>query len=159
MLLWQDIPKETTMHFRTSRPALLAVALMATLSMGLVFRGMTIPARADESSDNKLKQLLKERHSALEAVAKATREGYESGAVSLEDMYQSQMAVLKGELDAAADQKERVSILERMVKMAQEQEKGIAAGLEMGISTETSALRSRVARIEAEIALERARKG
>jgi hypothetical protein len=159
MLLWQDIPKEMTMHFRTSRPVLLAATLLVAFSMSLAFRGAAAPVHAQQSSDNKLKDLLKDRHAALEAVAKATREGYESGAVSLEDMYQSQMAVLKGELDAADGQKDRVSILERMVKMAQEQEKGIAAGLEMGISTETSALRSRVARIEAEIALERARKG
>ena len=147
------------MHFRTSRPVLLAAALLVAFAMSLAFRGAAVPVHAQQSTDNKLKQLLKDRHAALEAVAKATREGYESGAVSMEDMYHSQMAVLQGELDATDVQKDRIDILERMVKMAGEQEKGIAAGLEMGISTETSALRSKVTRIEAEIALERARKG
>ena len=147
------------MLFRTSRPVWLAVALTAVLTMGIAFRGETLPVHAQESSKNKLKELLTDRHTALDALAKATREGYESGAVSLEEMYLAQMAVLKGELDATADKKDRITVLEKIVKMAQEQEKGVAAGVEMGISTETSALRSKVARIEAEVALERARGG
>jgi hypothetical protein len=148
-----------TMHFRTPRPVLFVVALTAILAMGIGFRGTTAPVHADEKSDNKLKELLTDRHAALEALAKATREGYESGAVSMEDMFLAQMAVLKGDLDATTDKKDRIGILEKIVKMAQEQEKGIAAGVEMGISTETSALRSKVARIEAEVALQRALSG
>lgn len=147
------------MLFRCPRPVLFAVTLMAACVMGLAFRGVALPVHAEESAKSRLEVLLKERHAALDAVAKATREGYESGAVSLEEMYHAQMAVLSGELDATTVQKERISILEKVVKLAREQEKGIAAGVEMGISTETSALKSRVARIEAEVALERARGG
>ena len=132
---------------------------MAAFSFGLVFRGAAPQVHADEADNSSLKDLLKDRHAALEAVATAAREGYESGGVSLEEMYQTQMAVLKGEVDGADVKKDRISILERIVKLAQEQEKGIAAGVEMGISTEISALRSKVARVEAEIALARARNG
>ena len=145
------------MHSPMTRRAVLAVTLVAAVSMGIAFRG-SLPLHAQQPSNDKLKQLLEERATLVKSVAKLTRQAYEEGDASLEEVHQTQLAVLRAELDMAESQKERLSVLEKIVKLTEEHANAISAAARDGHAPKSAALTATVNRLEAEIALERARR-
>jgi hypothetical protein len=115
--------------------------------------------RADPTKDARLKELLKERHATLKEIAVQVAKAYEAGAASIEQMHDAEQTVLRAELDVCETDKERIAVLEKLVILAKKQEDRAAETVKRGINSPTATLKARAKRLEAEIALERARIG
>ena len=139
-----------------ARRAVLAVTVVIALVTGVALRG-ALPVQAEQQPDGKLKQQLEELLVTLRSLATMTEHAYKQGNVSAEEMYQSQQKVLRAELDVAENQKDRVSIHERLAKMAADRETMFATLVKRSSASMADAINAKVERIEAEIALERAR--
>jgi RNA polymerase sigma factor (sigma-70 family) len=103
------------------------------------------------------KELLKQRLAMAKEMAAQFEKGYQMGTVSLTQLLQAKDAVLKAELDLCESDKERVAVLEKMVASAKMSEETAAAMVQSGQASPTSLLEAKLKRLEAEIALERAK--
>src|SRR5262249_8036979 len=113
--------------------------------------------RAEEAKDSRLKELLKEKVAALKEAAALAEKAHQSGAAPLEQVQQANRAVLDAELELCDTDKERVAVLEKIVALTKQQEEQ-ARELEKKSALPAGAvIAARVRRIDAEIALERAR--
>lgn len=118
----------------------------------------TEPTRSlGDAKDSKLKGLLRERLATLRDVAAETTKEYTSGRVSFDRVYQALRMSLDAELELCDTDKERVTVLEKVVAQAREFEKAATQRAKAGLATTSDALMAKAGRLEAEIALERAR--
>ena len=113
--------------------------------------------RADEPKNDKVKELLKEKLAVLGEVAKLTDKEYRSERCSIDRLHHAQMAVLKARLELCETDKERIAVLEEAGALANDNEKTAAALYQAGEVPGPDALVAKAARLEAEIALERAK--
>ena len=114
-------------------------------------------ARAEQPKDTKLKKLLKERHLTLQDTARLTLKGYQSGEVPLERLHEVVLAVHRAEFDLCDTDKERTAVLENIVAMTKKQEEDALKAFRSGAVAGSVSLKAKVNRLEAEIALERAK--
>jgi hypothetical protein len=112
-------------------------------------------AAVPEGNDSKLKVLLQERLAASRALVKAATAGYQTGKVSFERLHQAQQSLLHSQLDLCGSDKERITVLEEAVTLAKNYESHAAARYKSGLVTHSDVLLAAVARLEAEIALEK----
>jgi outer membrane protein TolC len=110
-----------------------------------------------EAQDSKLKDLLKERLATPKAVVKATTQDYLTGKVSFDRVYQATKSLLNAELEFAETKKERIAVLEKIVALAKESEKSAVLRYKAGTVPHSDALLATAGRLDAEIALERAK--
>src|SRR5207253_2360005 len=113
------------------------------------------PAGPADQKDSRLSQLLKERLAALRALAEMATNDYRTGKVSFDRVQQAVGAVLRAELELSESDKERVTILEKMVTQAKGYEDSALERYRAGAVSQSEVLMARAARLEAEIALER----
>ncbi len=127
-----------------------ALALAALLAAGA-------PSGAAEGDSDKAKALLKERLATVKLVADRLEAGYKAGSVPVAELMQAAEAVLKAELDLCETAKERVAVLEKLAEAAKRREGLVEKMVKAATATGTDMLRAKMSRLEAEIALERAR--
>lgn len=113
---------------------------------------------AAEAKDDKLNALLKERLATVKLVAARMEAAYKAGEVTAERMIEAAEAVLKAELDLCESDKERVAVLVKLVEAARAREELVEKMVKAATAPGTALLRAKVSRLEAEIALERARR-
>lgn len=149
----------STLQIRKTSLANVVLGLGAALLLGTVLsQGTQSPVtRAEEPKDSKLKALLKERLATVQEIAKLTKAAYERGGASLEQVHETLHAVLRAELDACDSDKERLAVLERTATHAKDWERQLEQSYGAGQAPPSVLLRAKVFRLEAEIALERAR--
>jgi hypothetical protein len=114
-------------------------------------------ARAAETKDSKLKELLKEKVAALKEAAALAEKAHQSGAAPLEQVQQANRAVLDAELELCDTDKERVAVLEKIVALTKQQEEQAREAEKKSSLPATAVIAARVRRIDAEIVLERAK--
>lgn len=129
------------------------------LSAGGVRSGLADSPRAQagESKDAKVKELLKERLVVVRKIAKQTEQEYRIGKVSFDRVHQALRAVLHARLELCESDRERVTVLEEAVALAKEHEKTAEQLYQTGKVLASDPLLARAGRLEAEIALERAK--
>lgn len=119
--------------------------------------GAALQAQPKEPKGSKLKELLQERLAAFKEIAAETVKAYKGGSVSFDQVQHANEAVLKAELDLCETNAQRIEVLEKIVSLAKEQEKYAVKMHQARQAAATVPLKARVGRLEAEIALERAR--
>jgi RNA polymerase sigma factor (sigma-70 family) len=115
------------------------------------------PAPGGASGESRVRALLKERLATLQEVLAETEKASRAAAVSPNVVLQAKLQVLKAELDLCESDKERVAVHEKMVAVARECERMIEQQYRAAMATHTDLLKAKASRLEAEIALERAR--
>jgi hypothetical protein len=110
-----------------------------------------------KKADAKLKELLQERLATLRKLVKQTQADYLAGKVSFDRLHQATRALLDAELEQCESDKERIPVLEKIVALAKDSEKSAVQRYETGNATQSDALMATASRLEAEIALERAK--
>ena len=145
------------MVFLKTTTAKAVLCLTVVLLGGMIGGRATSATGVDESKDAKLKALVKERLATLQEVAKQTKEAYERGGASLNEVHDALHAVLRAELDACDSDKERITVLEKSLAHAKEWEKQIDQWAKTGQAPARVLLKAKVYRLETEIALERER--
>ena len=109
------------------------------------------------TKDVNVKELLKERLAVLRELSDLTTKDYETGRGSFDRVHQAARAVLDAELELCESGKERLAILEKIVAQAKESEKTAEQRYKTGNAPRSDVLTATAARLEAEIALERAK--
>jgi outer membrane protein TolC len=134
--------------------AALALLLLAS---GGACPGGPAGAAAAEPKDSRLRDLLREKLDVLTEVADQVEKAHKAGQVSREQVLQAKEAVLRAELDLCESDKERVAVLEKMAAAARQREEEVAKLVQAGQVPTSVLLRAKLARLDAEIALERAK--
>ena len=137
----------------------LAIGLAALLLVA-ASRSMSGDAPRDpagEPKGDKVKELLKERLAVLQEAAKLAAQDYQTGKASFDRLHQARMAVLSARLELGETDQERGAILEEAVALAKDNEKTATALYQAGKAPASDPLLARAGRLEAEIALERAK--
>lgn len=142
-----------------SRIAGMTFAFLLFLIAGGIWYGSAdfLRVQAAQPKDSKVKELLKERLATLKEIAVQIERAYKGRAMSIEQLQDANLAVLKAELDLCESDKERIAVLEKIVELAKTQEKQAVEAVKGGAVSGTTALKAKVSRLEAEIALERAK--
>jgi outer membrane protein TolC len=112
-------------------------------------------APAAEPKEARLKELLKERVETLRTVVELSTAQYQQGILDYGKVYQSMHALVKAELDVCESDKERITVLEKLVAVAKKHEKVAEARFKAGGGGQRDVLMAKADRLEAEIALER----
>jgi outer membrane protein TolC len=136
------------------------VAFVATAILAAVW--FVLPARtshADDQPDPKarIKKLQEERLAAAKEIYDLDMKAYQRGGVSYDRARQALVTLLHARLDLAETKDERIKVMEEIVKSAKQWEESVGAMAKSGVIAGTEALRARVDRLSAEIALEKAR--
>jgi outer membrane protein TolC len=114
-------------------------------------------APAQEKDDAKVKALLKERLATLRTLVEQTTKEYTEGRASFDRVHQATTALLHAELELGDSDKARIAVLEKLVAQAKKNEEVAATRYKSGVAPASDALLAAAGRLEAEIALERAR--
>jgi hypothetical protein len=107
--------------------------------------------------DSRLQALLKDRLAAVQELANGVKELQKRGLASQGAVRQAELRVFKAELELCETDKERVAVHEKIVGVFRDIENQIARLRKQATASETEVLEAKVNRLEAEIALERAR--
>lgn len=144
-----------TTRFRFT--ALLGLLVLLIIA-GTVGR-WTAPSRAHAAGENdsKLKALLKEKLAVAQEVLAIVTEARRNGDTSIEAVVEVNQVVAKAELDLCDTNAERVAVLERMLTQAKDYEKRVAELVKAEAGPKTTLLKARLIRLDAEVALERAK--
>lgn len=110
------------------------------------------------SADAKVQWLLQERVATLKEIAAKREKAHKHlGTVTAEEVLQAKSAVLTAELERCERDLDRLGVHERIVAVAREVEKGAEQRYQAGRVPHRDLLAVRVQRLEAEVALERAK--
>lgn len=112
-------------------------------------------APADAESD-KVRRLLEERLAAAMQLVEHARTRRELSAGTPEEVAAAERFALRAELDLADTRERRIAVLERLLSIAEQSEELAVARHRMGQVPPDALLKAKIARIEAEIELERA---
>jgi uncharacterized protein YhaN len=109
------------------------------------------------SRSDKLDALLNKRLVALRAVADQLNKQHQQGLAPPGEVLRARQQVFKAELELAKTDKDRTAILEKRLEVAKDLEVLALKAHKQGTSTHLSVLDAEINRLEAEIALERAK--
>jgi outer membrane protein TolC len=101
--------------------------------------------------------LLTERLAVAREVAALMEKGFRIGAASFTQVHEANLAVLRAELDLCERDKDRIAVLEKFVAAMKRFEEAMTKLLQVGQASPVEVLKAKLGRLEAEIALERAR--
>ncbi|MFO0809040.1 MAG: hypothetical protein U0746_10480 [Gemmataceae bacterium] len=107
--------------------------------------------------DPKVKELLAERLAAVRQIHEELTRAFGLGATTSEGLHQAHLAVLNAELDLCESHKDRVAVLEKIVAAARAYEARSAKGVDISSAPALARARAKVARLDAEINLQRAK--
>jgi outer membrane protein TolC len=135
------------------------LGLLVLLAWASIGSGSAVSPRtaAAGSNDAQIKALLQERHATLQEIASQTAKEFDSGVATPSQVREANLAVLRAELDLCDTDKERVAVLEKVLKIAQAQEAEAGASVQAGRALPKDALRAKADRLAVEIELERAK--
>ncbi len=136
---------------------LMAVGLTAAMAWQQPRSGAEAETKQLTESETKINALLQERLKTAQIVVDMVKKQYATGTVSTEDMQRAYLRFHKAELDLCDTDKDRVAIHEKIVKIMKEQEDRAQALVNAGTATTSEMLDAKLNRLEAEIALERAK--
>lgn len=119
--------------------------------------GAVVMVDAPEAQDTKLKELLKERIVIVRELTNVTNAEYQAGKVPFERVHQATQRQLHAQLEMCASEKDRITVLEEALALAKEYEKNALQRYKTGGAPQSDPLMATAARLEAEIALERAK--
>jgi len=127
------------------------------VAMCLCGTGVFMPALAADPGEDKVKALQRERLATLREVADLTEAAARTGSVPVEKVIEARLAVFAAELELCAMHNERVRILEKTVVETRRLEAEAEKAVKSGTTPARVALIAKARRLEAEIALERAK--
>ncbi|MBI2805529.1 MAG: hypothetical protein HYX68_11180 [Planctomycetes bacterium] len=146
------------MFTSSSRLAGIVLTLVLFLVAGGRRASSGLPqGNAAQPEDSPVKKLLKERLTILREIAVSAEKDFRGGAEQYKGVLEAKRAALMGELDLSDTDKERIAILEKIVALAKMQEEHAVKLVKGGQIPKRDALKATVSRLEAEIALERAK--
>jgi hypothetical protein len=141
-----------------SMTTLRCAAVVALLCAAAQARPLLGQTRDTPSGETKVRALLKERAETLKQIVEEIEKAHKAkGALSMDDVLQARLAYYHAELDLCDTDKERIPVLDKMLGLAKESERMVSSRFDMGAVPHTAVLAARVNRLEAEIALERAK--
>ncbi len=132
------------------------LVLLASGSIG-IGRAVTPKVAAADATDARIKALLEERRATLQAIASVTARECENGLASPSQLREADKAVLRAELDLCDTDKERVAVVEKILRLAQAQERETEEAGKAGRAFPKDALKAKADRLGVEIELERAK--
>jgi outer membrane protein TolC len=153
----------TTKATASRRPAVVSLLLLAGLIVWSVstslasVAGAAPPSRdgAPKAKGTRLKGLLTERLAVAREAAALADKAYTAGTGSFTQVQEANLAVLNAELDLCERDKDRIPVLEKFVAAMKRFEEYVAQGHKAGARSSGEVLKAKLARLEAEIALER----
>lgn len=107
--------------------------------------------------DSKVKALLTERLATVRDIHDQESRSFGQGAATSQGVHQAHLAVLNAELDLCESNKDRLAVLGRIVTAAKEYEARVSTAVAASTASSNAKARAKVARLDAEINLERAK--
>jgi hypothetical protein len=117
----------------------------------------SVPVRAQVSQNSKVRDLQAQRLTTLSNLVAITREHYQNGEVSSDELLSVTRQEMEAELDLCTSAEERVAILERVVDGAKLQEAQAANLAANKLLAKRALLKATADRLQQEILLEQAR--
>lgn len=114
-------------------------------------------AAAQVSQNSKVRDLQQQRLSTLRDLVRITREHYDNGEVSSDELISATRQEMEAELDLCASNKERIAVLERVLAGAKALEEQAAKLAANKLLSKRSLLKATADRLQQEILLEQAR--
>jgi outer membrane protein TolC len=117
------------------------------------------PSRKEriEESAKKVKELQKERIAALKEMANIIAAQFQRGQGSFEEVLEARLLVHKAELDASEKESDRITLYKNIVDELKKLEAAADDRFKAARGSQTSLLKVKARRLEAEIDLERAK--
>lgn len=112
---------------------------------------------AADTPSSKLKDLVSERIDVLKQIVELTKAAHGRSMASVDQVFHAKMALAKAQLDQAEVGSERLTLLEHIRQLAVDREQAAKTLFEKGAGSENEILQTKAERLNAEIALERAR--
>jgi hypothetical protein len=137
------------------------IALMATFWFCLLVSGSTWgqdPVKPEGKAD-RLKALRTERLAILRNIAKQSTEAYKLGAASEDEVREANRMLHQAELELCDSDRDRIAVLEKIVAETKKAEQFAEELVKKKVGAPRTALKARADRLQAEIALEKARGG
>jgi outer membrane protein TolC len=111
--------------------------------------------KAQAPSSDKLQELLEERYEILKTFVETERRRLEAGRSSAGKLSKATVAMLRAEADLRSTYSERIEIHEKIVTVLRECEVLIAREVKAGMAGQEDVARAKLARLEAQIKLEK----
>ena len=134
---------------------LAAVALVGLIAVG--GRADNPKSNQPNQSSKKVKALQKERLATLKEIAAESENVFRHGRCPPEDVWQAKLLVLRAELELCDSDRERVAVHEKIVTLAKETEEMQTLRYKAARLSHSDLLTAKANRLEAEVALERAK--
>jgi hypothetical protein len=115
------------------------------------------PAKAEDAKPSRVKVLLQEKLSILRKNASDATRFSQNGGVTADQVHAANQAVYQVELELCDTNQERVAVLENMLAAAREHEQSVVRAAKAGGVAPTAVMTAQLSRLDAEIALERAK--
>ena len=144
------------MHF-TPTNILRLVVSTAILGCLVLFVASTALSDDKAASQDKIKELKKQRLSQLEEIVKLENAMYAAGTGQLGDLWKAEQDVLAARLDLAETKEARIKILEEGVKHAEKMASLVEGRFKTGQVVVAEHLKAKVYVLDAQIALETAK--
>ncbi len=109
------------------------------------------------ATDPKVKELLEERLATLRDIYDQLIRSYGQGASTSQGVHQAHLDVLNAELDFCESNKDRIAVLAKIVTAAKEYEVLVSNRVKANAASPIAQARAKVARLDAEINLQRAK--
>jgi outer membrane protein TolC len=130
---------------------------LALVASGVLLSAGALLQAQEKRKDNKIKELLQERLALLTKLANQTTADYKAGKASFDRVHQAQLRMANARLELCESDNQRIAVLEEIVTMARGYEKTADALYSAGKVSISDRLLATAARLDAEIALERAK--
>jgi len=136
-----------------NRLALLGLAVLSGVGL-FGSQALSGPTRG-KGEDPVLRDLLTQKRALLQQVETDREAEYRAGAATTEQVEQAAIAVIQADLEMARTRQERIALHQKWVEITTKIEKMATARYRAATTTQTPLREAQIARIEAEIALER----
>jgi hypothetical protein len=148
---------------RTSRFTIASLTFAVVVSLGCLWIFQNTAERqviaADDASGAKLKDLISERIDVLKQIVELTVAAHAQSMASVDQVFHAKTALLKAQLEQTEAASERIAFLEQIKQLAVNREQSAKTLFEKGAGSENEILQTKAERLNAEIALERAKAG
>lgn len=135
---------------------LLPLQILSTLLISYLFLH-SVRAAAQVSQSSKVRNLQEQRLATLRDLVTITREHYNNGEVSSDELLSATRQEMEAELDLCASNKERIAVLERVLAGARALEEQAGKLAANKLLSKRSLLKATADRLQQEILLEQAR--
>jgi outer membrane protein TolC len=153
--------KTRTLHWGTVAVVIGGMLILMTgpWSLANAINGLPTGNNSGEPTiDSKIKELLNERLTLQRKIHGLMKESYRVGEKSSEEVHHAQLAIFETELELCETDKDRIVVLEKILTAAKEYEVQVANEKVLaGTATAIDKAKAKISRLNAEIALERAK--